>query len=52
MANGVDSGEMVFLKRRWGEMDEAVKRYWRHEVDEEAVHISGEGPKRQSQHTL
>lgn len=25
-------------------MDEAVKRYRRHEVDEEAIHISGEGP--------
>lgn len=28
-------------------MDEAVKRYRGHEVDEEAVQISGEGPKRQ-----
>lgn len=47
MANGVDSGKMLFLKREWGEMNEAVKRYWRHEVDEEAVHISVKDPRRQ-----
>lgn len=28
-------------------MDEAVKRYRGHEVDEEAIHISGEGHRMQ-----
>lgn len=37
MANGVDSGEVLFLKRGRCEMDEAVKRYRGHEVDEEAI---------------
>lgn len=46
MANGVDSGKMLFLKRRWGEMNEAVKCYWRHEVDEKAVQHQRRGPQK------
>lgn len=46
MANGVNSGEMLFLKRGWGEMNEAVKRYWRHEVDEKAVQHQRRGPQK------
>lgn len=43
VADGVDGGETSFLKRGRCEVNDAMEGYWGHQVDKEAVKVSGAG---------
>ena len=43
VADGVDGGKASFLERGWREVNEAMESHRGHQVNEQAVDVSGAG---------